>query len=340
MDLEPLLAPRLLWLSAGLALSACQPSAPPKAQRAASPPAAPARVDADIERSQTPDAGPPPALEQSPPQRQAAECAAAPEGMACVPGGYFVRGIDEDRHACDQVGQPEDGRSSSTPSARVWVDTFLMDLTEVTAGAYRRCVAAGKCPDQGPIYADFKGPKQPITGVDWFGARDYCAFVGKRLPTEAEWERAARGSAGQLNPWGDEPPDCSRSVVMNDEGRSCGEKKRRGKSPETGRVLDVGSRPAGRYGLVDMSGNAEEWVADWWTPSWDACGEACSGENPKGPCGGADDCPGHEHRSVRGGSWYWPAEHATGYHRRRHQPDNKPVFHHFGFRCARDFTAP
>ena len=283
-----------------------------------------------------PDAGATPELAAAPEQPRARPCPAAPERMACVSGGAFQRGIDDDPHRCDQVGQPADRRSSSTPAMTVWVDTFYMDLTEVTVAAYRACVDAGKCPDQGPKYADFRGPKQPITGVDWFAARDYCSFAQKRLPTEAQWELAARGYEGDHNPWGNEPPDCDRAVIKSDAGRSCGEKKRRGKAPETGRVLEVGSRPPGRFGLVDMSGNVEEWVADWWTPSWEGCAESCEGENPRGPCNGEDVCDSHEFRVVRGGSWYWPAEHATGYHRRRHQPQNAPVFHHFGFRCARD----
>ena len=97
----------------------------------------------------------------------------------------------------------------------------------------------------------------------------------------------------------------------------------------------VGSRPPGRYGLYDMIGNVEEWVADWWTPSWLACGADCAGKNPKGPgrCPSQGDCPNHEYKVLRGGSWFWPAEHATGYHRRRHSPLNQP-FHHVGFRCA------
>jgi formylglycine-generating enzyme required for sulfatase activity len=83
-------------------------------------------------------------------------------------------------------------------------------------------------------------------------------------------------------------------------------------------------------------GNAEEWVADWWSPSWASCGEACLGINPKGPCGGgATPCKGHTNKTVRGGSWFWGPECATGIRRRRYVPNNHPA-HHFGFRCAAD----
>ena len=82
-----------------------------------------------------------------------------------------------------------------------------------------------------------------------------------------------------------------------------------------------------------MSGNAWEWVADWYADSFAACGAACRGPDPLGPCGGADPCAGHDQKIARGGSWYWPAADATGVRRRPHFPNNQP-FHHFGFRCA------
>lgn len=259
-------------------------------------------------------------------------CGTPPPGMVCVPGGWFVRGVDEDPHRCDQADQPRDGRSSSVPSARIWVDTFYIDRTEVTNEAYQTCVVAGECVQAGPLYRDFDAPQQPITGMTWFEARDYCAARGQRLPTDAEFEAASRGPDGDWYPWGTEEPTCERAVIMDERGRSCGVEKR-GSHPESGRVFEVCSRPEGRYGTCDLVGNAEEWVADWWTADWEECGADCAGANPRGPCDGADECPGHRTRSIRGGSWYWPAEHATGWHRRRYEPENDPP-HHFGFRCA------
>jgi len=262
-------------------------------------------------------------------------CGVAPRNMSCVPGGPFLRGSNDDDHLCDQQGRPHMTSPDTHPETMISVSTFYMDRTEATNSEYESCVRAGKCARAGPLYRDFGAPRQPVTGVSWFDAVSYCEFRGKHLPTEAEWEKAARGTEGDKNPWGNQSATCERAVIQDEKGRSCGEKKRKGSSPDVGRVLDVGSRPAGRYGLYDMLGNAEEWVFDWYSPSYESCGTACTGNDPAGPCQGRSPCRGHTYRVVRGGSWYWPASHATGYHRRPHYPDNAPEhFHHFGFRCA------
>ncbi len=272
------------------------------------------------------------AAEPGPNGEQAAPCAQVPEGTACIPGGWFERGLDEDPHACDQADQPRDGRSSIVPASRVWLSTFYMDVTEVTNAAYQACVAARECEPAGPLYRDFDADLQPISGPNWFQARAFCQWRGGGLPTDAQWEAAARGPDGEWYPWGNDEPTCELAVIMNEDGRSCGVQKR-GSHPETGKVAEVCSRGPQRYGLCDMAGNAEEWVADWWSTDWATCGEDCAGADPLGPCGGDDTCSGHRERSIRGGSWYWPGEHAAGWHRRRYEPENDPA-HHFGFRCA------
>ncbi len=255
----------------------------------------------------------------------------APEGMVCVPGGPFVRGTDAP-HACNQ----SENRRETTlfgPATTVWMQTFFVDATEVTHEAYKRCVAEKRCTNAGPRYNDYDRPRQPLVGVDWYQARDYCRAMGKHLPTEAEFEKAARGPDGDDTPYGKGEPTCEQAVVMTPEGaRSCGTPKA-APNPEKGRTLEVGSRPAGRYGAFDLVGNAEEWVADWFARDLQACGADCAGTDPKGPCGGADTCPGHTLKMVKGGSWYWEPAHATGWHRRPHVPSNSP-YHHFGFRCA------
>jgi len=246
-------------------------------------------------------------------------CADPPAGLACIPGGSFLRGSD-------------DGPKDTRPQATVWVQTFYMDIYEVTVAQYDACVARGACAKAKTAYSDFSRPRQPKVGITWYHAAAYCKAQGEHLPTEAEWEKAARGTDGRLYPWGNEPATCDRAVIMDERGRSCGVKKQGGE-PDKGRTFEVGTLAANQFGLFDMAGNSWEWVADWYSKSYRACGKDCEGLNPKGPCAGKEPCKGHDERIVRGGSWYWPAEYATTVYRRPHAPDNKP-YHHFGFRCA------
>jgi formylglycine-generating enzyme required for sulfatase activity len=232
--------------------------------------------------------------------------------MACIPGGEFLRGSDKG---------PRDER----PLAAVFLGPFFMDLREVTNGDYQACVKAPACRKAGPNYKGFSDRAQPITGVSWFDAEAFCRFRGKRLPSEAEWEKAARGTDGRRYPWGDAKATCAMAIIKEGEPNGCGR----------GKVWPVGSRPKAVHGLYDMAGNSWEWVADWYAPSYKACGAACEGRNPRGPCGGAAECAGATLRVVRGGSWYWDASYATTTKRRSHAPANRP-FHHFGFRCAKD----
>ena len=245
--------------------------------------------------------------------------ARAPVEMACIPGGPFLRGSD-------------DGPRNTRPRAKIWLQTFLMDRHEVTVERYRACVKAKKCRPARTVYNDYSRPRQPKVGVSWFHARAYCRAQGKQLPTEAQWEKAARGTDGRLYPWGDQPATCKLAVIKDARGRSCGIPKK-GKAPHKGRTLVVGTRPPNQYGLYDMSGNSWEWVADWYSPSYARCGKGCLGPDPRGPCKGRSFCRGHKLKLVRGGSWYWPASWATSIFRRPHFPANKP-YHHFGFRCA------
>lgn len=260
-------------------------------------------------------------VEQAPDGFTRAACVdhAAPEKMSCVEGGAFTRGHDKrDKNA--------------RPAMKIWLSTFFIDQYEVTNAEYKACIKAGKCDEAGPRYRGYHDDNQPITGVSWFDAKKYCEAQGKQLPTEAQWEKAARGPDGEINPWGDAAATCELAVIEDSRGRSCGVKKP-GSKPEAGKIFEVGQKPAGRYGLYDMSGNAEEWVLDWYSPDFSKCGEACQGIDPKGPCDGEVPCKGHRKRVLKGGSWYWPASHATGLHRRANVPTNRP-YHHFGFRCA------
>lgn len=263
-----------------------------------------------------------------------AVCAAEIPGMKCIPAGTFIRGSNT--HDADE-----------RPEEKIDLDEFYIDTYETTNREFNECLAAGKCRNclkenkctqvtagYGKLY---QGEKQPVVGISWYTAKEYCEFRGKRLPTEAEWEKAARGPDGNLYPWGNEPATCARAVIEEGEPGQ----KRKGcfakKLPVDWHMhtSDVGTRAPGVYGLYDMAGNSWEWVEDWYAPSYASCGEACRGKNPKGPCNGAAKCPGYTKKVLKSGSWWWPGDYTRGSKRRAHIPENFPEYHHFGFRCAK-----
>jgi formylglycine-generating enzyme len=244
-----------------------------------------------------------------------------PSDMKCIPGGQFVRGsnrttVDEDSRMKVRDEYPE---------SKITLSAFLMDTNEVTFSQYQECIKAKGCTFAKPSYKGYDRPNQPMLGISWYQAREFCKWRGKRLPTESEWEKSARGENGDLYPWGNVNIDCSRAIVQEKGKKGCG----------TGRTWDVGSRPSCRYGLNDIAGNSWEWVNDWYSESYEKCGKACMSRDPKGPCDGNDTCTGHKYKVVRGGSWWWDGEYALGHNRRPHFPSNKP-YHHFGFRCAKN----
>jgi formylglycine-generating enzyme required for sulfatase activity len=255
--------------------------------------------------------------------RESPECSDLPEvaGMRCIPGGPFLMGSNSESKDEDTAKPTRD----EMPEHTVTVSTYYMDERETTYSEYQGCVNQGACTKAGPNYRGFSNPAMPMLGANWFQARAYCSWRGKRLPTEAEWERAARGERGELYPWGDDPATCTRAVIEEGGKKGCGTEK----------TFDTGSKGAFRYGLYDMAGNSWEWVSDWYSKSYEVCGKECSGLDPKGPCGGNDSCPGHDRKIIKGGSWWWSAQYARGANRRPHFPINKP-FHHLGFRCAKD----
>jgi formylglycine-generating enzyme required for sulfatase activity len=297
------------------------PDAPP-VQAEATPPEPAATPTPAPEPTPEPEPPPEPEKLVAPDGTVIEPCGEVPEGMACIPGGPFIRGSD-------------DGPRNTRPKETIWLQTFYMDLNEVTYGEFKACQATKKCLRGGPLYNDYDHPRQPITGPSWYAAVRYCEVAGKHLPTEAQWEKAARGPDGNLYPWGNEDATCERAIIQDETGRSCGVQKKR-EQPWKGKPWEIGSRPPYVYGLYDMAGNSWEWVYDWDSRSYAACGDACRGTDPKGPCGGKEPCKGHEKRVVRGGSWYWDKTYATAIHRRTHFPANDPKveFHHFGFRCS------
>jgi sulfatase modifying factor 1 len=224
-------------------------------------------------------------------------------------------------------------RDLAAPLRRVCLDPFAIDRTEVTTADYQSCVRAGQCPAVPAAASDETDrSRHPVIGVDWAGAAAYCRFIGKRLPTEAEWERAALGpaGAGAAFPWGREPPRCEQAVIdVVDAAPSC-KVDRPAKPPFTRPVC---SRPAGMVGetLCDMIGNAAEWVSDWYKGA--GAKEGGAGKNPTGPCAGAARCPGAKGHVIKGGGWN-DGEPFARIHSRA--PAWKPfVRQEAGIRCAK-----
>lgn len=158
-----------------------------------------------------------------------------------VPAGEFIMGSN-------------DGDMDEKPERTVYLDAFWIDKTEVTQSMYAKCTADG-C--KKPTCSPKKGDNYPVVCIDWKSANAYCEWAGRRLPTEAEWEKAARGTDGRIYPWGNEPAT-SEYAVMDDlmgSGNGCGQKF----------AWEVGSKPEGvsPYGALNMAGNVAEWVSDW-----------------------------------------------------------------------------
>ena len=171
------------------------------------------------------------------------------DGMLRLPGGRFVMGSASGWAAVNE-----------RPAHPATVPPFWIDRTEVTVGAYRACVDAGACarPERSSATCTFDAddPDLPVSCVHWRDADGYCRFAGKRLPSEAEWEYAARGQNALPFPWGTTPACANAVVLLNvQSGKGC--------APRPARV---GTHPAGAsvFGVQDMSGNVEEWTSDWY----------------------------------------------------------------------------
>jgi formylglycine-generating enzyme required for sulfatase activity len=209
------------------------------------------------------------------------------------------------------------GDNDAAPLREIYVDGFYIDTYEVTRSRYGKFLQVTgfvRLPDYWKdIGVDSTG-NLPVVGVDWQDADAYCHWAGKRLPTEAEWEKAARGTDGRLYPWGNDEP----TPVRANYGKSAG-------SPYNGGLSTVGSHEAGKspYDVQDLAGNASEWVADWYAESF-AGGDV---RNPKGPAQGAG-------KVIRGGAWDDPGERIKSTKRYYASPDNRAD--DIGFRCALD----
>jgi formylglycine-generating enzyme required for sulfatase activity len=249
--------------------------------------------------------------------------AQSPEAeMVPIPAGEFWMGCYD---KTDKQCQPDE-----KPGRLTYLDAFLIDRTEVTVEQYKKCVDAGRCrpPKTGEYFNwGVAGREQhPVNGVAWDDAGTYCVWAEKRLPSEAEWEKAARGTDGRAYPWGQEKATCELAVIdeLKKGGIGCGKKS----------TWPVCSKPKGNspYGLCDTIGNVWEWVEDWYQETYY---QQAPAKNPKGPEAGKD-------RARRGGCWYY-GSHGNllgikGTLRVSNRFHLNPVIQHYnqGFRCAKD----
>ncbi len=261
-----------------------------------------------------------------------------PRTMAVVPGGRFFMGSDDDLPA-------------ERPAHHVTLAPYCIDVFEVSTEEYKACTDRGDCKRAGttnewggvsatehrtfdPLcnVRDVSGRgRHPINCIDWDMASQYCASRGARLPTEAEWEFAARSSDGRRYPWGDEAPS---PRLLNACGKECLDWGKRNHVDEAAMYLGadgwattapVGSFPEGRskYGVQDLIGNVWEWVADYFGPY-----DAETRDDPRGPTTGRE-------RVIRGGAWNGAYADWMRPTFRYHDPPETKSYG-IGFRCASD----
>jgi formylglycine-generating enzyme required for sulfatase activity len=220
--------------------------------------------------------------------------------MVYIPAGRFVMGSSEGW-----------GYGDEYPQHVVNLDGYWIDHTEVTHDRYDLCVRDGVCSPPGTDALTLGDV--PMTAVTWFQARDYCQWAGARLPTEAEWEKAARGTDRREFPWGNIQPGCEYAVMEEDEP-GCGRDS----------TWPVGSKPKGAspYGILDMAGNALEWAADYYSFDYYTKSPV---RNPQGSETG-------RYRVLRGGSFNVTSDYLRTATRYWYVPETQ--YDYVGFRCA------
>lgn len=236
------------------------------------------------------------------------------ENMALIPAGKSQMGSRQsllELRPHDLFNTDRHTLGPENPAHEVFLDAFYIDIYEVTNAEYRKYIdATGAKIVPSLENPNFDGDQQPVAGVSWKEATAYCKWNGKRLPTEAEWEKAGRGKRPIKYPWGDSPPD-SDKLNYNEEKM---------------KTMPVGSYEKGKsdYGVYDLSGNVSEWVHDWHYPEYYLFSPK---ENPQGPEKG-------QYKIIRGGNWRNTADYVDLTYRNATTPSQKS--NGIGFRCAKN----
>lgn len=252
-------------------------------------------------------------------------------GMMFVPAGPFWRGCDA--NADDWCSTEAKGSVLyNVPYRELDLSAFWIDKYEVTIEQYRACMDAGACSSTDGTFSDDVDPPEvpnlPVTGANWKSAEAYCEWADKRLPTEAEWEKAARGTDGRRWPWGDAWPECEQAHLLISE--NC----------RTRHVLRVDEHPGdvSPYGVVGMIGNVQEWVSDW---AASAYYESAPRIDPMGP--DREGAYRDTYKVVRGGYFDAgpgePGNSLLSVYLRR-WGDWEQGYGRIGFRCARSNAPP
>jgi len=238
----------------------------------------------------------------------------------------FQMGCVEDPN--DPIDNCNPYELEESPLHTVTLSPYSIDKTEVTNRKYQQCVAAGACnlPTSNSSNARtsyYDNPdydEYPVIFVSWQDASNYCHWTGKRLPTEAEWELAARGTTVRIYPWGNEPPDCTRANYFIGGGVYC--PLLDGKTNDTNEVgfYGAGSSP---YGALDMAGNVQEWVSDWYSATFYSSSQTFF--NPTGPATG-------NRKVLRGGLFSRTSEELRTASRYKLYPTDR--YNNTGFRCV------